>query len=192
MYASSGNRLPFLALSQYSDRMNDFPPVSQALSKQNIPHRVFRHEGQVTSLEQAAQERGQAPAQVVRSIVFRLTEGKFIMVLVAGPSQISWLALRTYLGQSRLTMATPEEVLMVTGYPIGAVAPIGIKQPLRVLIDESVFQQTEISMGSGERNVGIILQSADLRRALGEVEVGIFSGDSQKTAHSPGAPKLHR
>ena len=87
------------------------PPVSQALTDMGIPHRVFRHPGPVKSLEQAAAERGQLPEQIVRSIVFRLSADEFVMALMAGPQQIDWKALRRYLGEKRLTMASEEEVL---------------------------------------------------------------------------------
>lgn len=149
------------------------PPVSQVLTRLGIPRRVFWHAGQVTSLEQAASERGQAASQVTRSLLFRL-EDKFVMVLAAGPRQVSWPALRKYLGQSRLALATEAEVLAVTGYRIGAVSPLGLPAPLRILADENVFLPEEISLGSGEPNVGIIIQPAELRRALGEVEIGSF------------------
>jgi Cys-tRNA(Pro) deacylase len=146
-------------------------PVSLELQKLNIPHRVFTHPGKVSSLEQAARERGQRPEQVIRSILFRLSEDEYLMALVAGPAQISWKALRGYLGQSRLTMADPDEVLVVTGYPIGAVSPFGTARQLRVLVDPSVFVEDEISLGSGVRGTTVILKSEDLKRALGEVEV---------------------
>lgn len=151
--------------------MEDRPPVSIALEKLGIPHRVFHHTGQVMSLEQAAQERGQRPEQVVRSILFRIGEGEFIMALVAGPAQISWKKLRQHLGQSRLTMASENEVLEVTGYHIGTVSPFGLPRPLKVLIDPSVLQEEEISIGSGIRNTGIILKSADLQRGLNNSEI---------------------
>jgi Cys-tRNA(Pro) deacylase len=156
------------------DTYTDLPPVAAALTAQGIPHRVFRHAGPVRSLEQAAQERDQTPDQVIRSLLFRLGEDDFAMVLMAGPAQVDWRALRRYLGQSRLTTATEEEVLSVTGYPIGAVAPFGLPRPVRVLVDESVLAQDAVSLGSGVRGVAVILSTADLRRALGDVEVGVF------------------
>ncbi len=90
-------------------------PVSKALSALDIPHFEFEHPGPVLSLEQAAIERGQSPDQVVRSILFRLTEEEHFMVLIAGPDQIPWPSLRNYIGQSRMTLANPEEVLKITG-----------------------------------------------------------------------------
>jgi len=159
--------------------MIDQPPASRALSALGLPHTVFRHTGSVSSLEQAANQRGESPGQVIRSILFRLGEGNFIMVLMAGPSQISWPALRNYLGQSRLTMASETEVLEATGYRIGAVSPLGLPGPMRILADESVFIHEEISIGSGERGIAVILRSADLRKALSEVEVGRFAEKKQ-------------
>lgn len=153
------------------------PPVAAALAAQGIPHRVFRHAGPVNSLEQAAAERGQQPDQVVRSLLFRLGDDDFAMVLMAGPAQVSWRALRRYLGQSRLTTATEVEVLAVTGYERGAVAPFGLPRPVRVLVDQGVLAQSEVSMGSGMRGIAVILRTADLRRALGDAEIGNFCSD---------------
>ncbi len=145
--------------------------MTQHLDQLHIPYTFFRHPGPVHSLEQAAAERGQQPEQVVRSILFRLASDDFLLVLVAGPRQIDWKALRRTLNQSRLTMAKPEEVLTVTGYEIGAVSPFGLPQPIRTLVDESVLAQAEVSIGSGVRSTTVILKTTDLMQGLGDVEV---------------------
>lgn len=147
------------------------PPVALALAEMDVPHRVFRHQGPVTSLAQAARERGQLPAQVLRSILFRVGEDAYMMALVAGPDQISWRALRNHLGRSRLTMATPDEVLAVTGYAVGAVGPFGLRQPVPIVVDRSVLAQQEVSLGSGLRGVAVILSTKNLMDALGEVDI---------------------
>jgi Cys-tRNA(Pro)/Cys-tRNA(Cys) deacylase len=151
--------------------MVDQPPASIALEALGIPHSVFRHTGTVNSLEQAAQERGERPEQVVRSILFRLGEDQYLMALVAGPAQISWKKLRKHVGQSRLTMASEEEVLKVTGYRIGAVSPFGTVRPLRVLVDPGLLKEEEVSLGSGVRGVAVVLKSKDLMRGLSEAQV---------------------
>jgi Cys-tRNA(Pro)/Cys-tRNA(Cys) deacylase len=151
--------------------MKDSTPVTEALDAAGIPYRFFKHSGQVTSLEQAARERGQEPDQVVRSIVFRLAKNEFVMVLVAGPAQISWPALREYMGMSRLTTAEKSEVINATGYQVGAVSPLGLPKPMRILVDQSVVQEGEISIGSGERNTTVILKSKDLLDLLNPAEI---------------------
>src|SRR5512135_1274394 len=151
--------------------MDEIPPASIALQKLGIRHEVFRHPRTVTSLEQAARERGQSPEQVVRSIVFRLAEGYFVMVLVAGPAQISWKKLRQHLGQSRLTMASESELLQATGYRMGTVSPFGLPAPMRCLIDASVLRERQISIGAGVPSTGLIMSTADLRRAVADAEL---------------------
>ena len=149
----------------------DKPPASLALEKLNIPHEVFLHETPVLSFEQAASDRNQRPEQIVRSILFQIRPEEFVMVLVAGREQVDWKKLRQRVGRSRIRMATEEEVLEVTGYHIGTVSPFGLKKPVRVLIDSSVLKEEEISVGSGVRNMAIIMKSADLRETLGDAEI---------------------
>lgn len=149
------------------------PPVSIALEQLGVPHTIFRHDEArpVHSLEQAASDRGQRASQVVRSILFRVAEDEFIMALVAGPAQISWKTLRKHLGKSRVSMASEDEVLAVTGYRIGAVGPFGLLNQVKVLIDPSVMLEEEISIGSGMRNTAVILKSTDLHHALKNSEI---------------------
>jgi len=97
------------------------------------------------------------------------------MVLVAGARQVAWPTLRRYLGQSRLTTASEAEVPAATGYERGAVSPFGLPAPMRILVDEGVFDHEEVSIGSGERGVTVILRSEDLRRALSQAEIGEYA-----------------
>ncbi len=167
--------------------MIDKPPASLALDSLGIPHRVFFHPEAVTSFEQAASERGQRPEQIVRSILFQVRAGDYVMVLMAGRDQVDWRKLRAIVKRSRVRMATEEEVLEVTGYQIGTVSPFGVRSQarppeehrdhgefdrrVRVLMDASILREEEVSLGSGIRNAAVIMKSSDLRRALGEVEI---------------------
>ena len=147
------------------------PPASLALDALGIEHRVFIHDKPVSSFEEAASHRNQRPGQIVRSILFNIRPEEYLMVLVAGPDQIDWKKLRQFVKRSRVRMATEEEVLEVTGYRIGTVSPFGVKNQVQVLIDASVLKEAEVSIGSGVRNMAIIMQSAELRKALAESEV---------------------
>jgi len=153
------------------------PPASLALDALGIEHRVFLHEKPVSSFEEAAAHRNQRPGQIVRSILFQIRLDEYLMVLVAGPDQIDWKKLRQFVKRSRIRMATEAEVLEVTGYRIGTVSPFGLKNQARVLIDASVLNEEEVSVGSGVRNMAIIMKSVDLRKALAESEVLSLTGN---------------
>ncbi len=154
--------------------MEPATPVTAALDGLGVSYRLHLHPGPVRSLEQAASERGLTPDQIVRSLVFRLEGGDFVMVLMPGPGQVSWPKLRRHLGVTRLTTATADEVVTVTGYPSGAVSPYGLHRPVRLLADRRLVDQTTVSIGAGIRNAGVLLQTPDLLRTL-EPELGDFS-----------------
>jgi len=158
----------------------DKPPASIALEKLNIPHQVFKHETPVTSFEQAAADRSQRPEQIVRSILFQIRPDEFLMVLMAGRDQIDWRKLRQLVKRSRVRMATEDEVLEVTGYRVGTVSPFGLKKPVQILIDASVLKEEVVSIGSGVRNIAIILNSADLHQALAGTEIVSLGEDSEE------------
>ncbi|RPI85622.1 MAG: YbaK/EbsC family protein [Chloroflexi bacterium] len=149
-------------------------PVTEELDRKGTPYRVFRHSGELRSLEQAARERHQRPEQVVRSILFRLADDEFVMVLVGGPGRLSWQSLREYLKTSRMTMASEEEVLAVTGYQPGAVSPFGLPGPIRILLDRGLHAEEEVSLGSGVRGTAVIIKLDDLLEALAQYEEGNF------------------
>jgi prolyl-tRNA editing enzyme YbaK/EbsC (Cys-tRNA(Pro) deacylase) len=63
-------------------------------------------------------------------------------------------------------LATAAEVLRVTGYRIGTVSPIGVREPIQVLVDCGVLTETEVSIGAGAPYAGIILTSENLLQAV--------------------------
>lgn len=154
------------------------PPASLALDSLGIEHRLFVHGTAVSSFEEAASARNQRPEQVVRSILFQVRTGEYVMVLIAGPAQVNWKKLRDLVKRSRIRMATEEEVLEVTGYRVGTVSPFGVASQFEVMIDASVLKEDEVSIGSGVRNTAIIMKSEDLRRALKDAEVVALAEDS--------------
>jgi Cys-tRNA(Pro)/Cys-tRNA(Cys) deacylase len=149
------------------------PPTSPAiefLKNRAVDYHLFIHPGPISSLEQAARERGQAAGQVIRSILFRLRENEFFMVLVSGPRQVNWRQLRLHFNTNRLTLATPEEVLSVTGYRIGTVSPFGFSLNSPILVDQRVKNHAEISLGSGLPGIALIIRTDDLIRLIEPME----------------------
>jgi Cys-tRNA(Pro)/Cys-tRNA(Cys) deacylase len=147
--------------------------VTRALDSLGIPYQLHIHEKPLRSLQQAAQERGLEPTQILRSLLFRCEDEAYILVLMAGPRKVSWPKLRRHLGVSRITTATSEQVRDVTGYPPGAVSPFGLSSHIRILADRSILTHEQISLGAGIPNAGVILKLDDLLKVL-DLEMGDF------------------
>jgi Cys-tRNA(Pro)/Cys-tRNA(Cys) deacylase len=148
-------------------------PVTQALDSLGIAYTLHLHPQPLRSLEQAAAARGLTPLQIVRSLVFRVHGGDFVLLLMPGPDQVDWAKLRHYLGVSRITMANEQEVRDVTGFVPGAVSPFGLPAPLRLLADQTILSLDTLSLGAGVRNAGVVLRRAEMMAAL-EPELGDF------------------
>lgn len=157
--------------------MSTSTPVTKALDELGIPYELHLHERPVRSLEQAAEERGLAPTQIIRSLLFRLEGDTYVLVLMAGPGKASWPKLRRHLNVARMTTATAEEVRRVTGYEPGAVSPFGLPRSIRLLADRGVLAHETISLGAGIRNAGVILQRDEALRAL-KPEMGDFGEEA--------------
>ncbi|RME33536.1 MAG: hypothetical protein D6786_07395 [Gammaproteobacteria bacterium] len=128
----------------------------------------------IRSLEDLMTSRGMTPAQIVRSLLFRAGSGGFILLAAPATARVDWAALRRALGERRLTMATPEQVLEVTGYPVGAVPPLALPESVTVLADESIFTPERVVIGSGLLGWAIELAGAGLDRALAGTRRGRF------------------
>jgi Cys-tRNA(Pro)/Cys-tRNA(Cys) deacylase len=153
-------------------------PALTAAEALGVTHRVIRH-GPVRSLTEAAQARGVAPADVVKTMVVRRGEGDFLFVLVPGDRAISWPKLRRVLGVSRLSMPDAEVARQATGYERGTITPLGSARPWPVVADERM-RGREITLGAGEHGVALAVNADEVLGALDATLADI--SDSEPTA----------
>lgn len=153
-------------------------PALTAAEALGVTHRVIRH-GPVRSLTEAAQARGVAPADVVKTMVVRRGEGDFLFVLVPGDRAISWPKLRRVLGVSRLSMPDAEVARQATGYERGTITPLGSARPWPVVADERM-RGREITLGAGEHGTALAVNADEVLGALDATLADI--SDSEPTA----------
>ena len=135
-----------------------------AASELGLRHDVVRH-GPVRSLEEAAAARGVSPAQVVKTLVVRITDEDYRFVLVPGDREIAWPKLRAQVGVSRLSMPSADVALEVTGYARGTITPLGSSRDWPVVADAAM--NGSVSIGGGEHGVALTVDAAALVSALG-------------------------
>jgi prolyl-tRNA editing enzyme YbaK/EbsC (Cys-tRNA(Pro) deacylase) len=109
------------------------------------------------------------PEAILKSLVF-LVRGEPWLVIAAGEDRVRYRALAAAWGvtRRRVRLASPEEALAVTGYPVGAMPPFGHRRPLPTLIDARVARTSgTIYAGGGTRAALLELQIEELRRVTG-------------------------
>jgi Cys-tRNA(Pro)/Cys-tRNA(Cys) deacylase len=124
---------------------------------------VRRH-GRVSSLAEAAAARGVHPGSLIKTLVVRVSDEDFRLVLVPGGRKIAWPRLRALWGVNRTSMPDAEVALAVTGYPRGTITPLGARGDLPVTADHRV--SGTVSIGGGAHGVGLTVDAGDLLTAL--------------------------
>lgn len=103
---------------------------------------------------------------LIKSIVIRRADDDYVFVLVPGDRAIEWPKLRSELGVSRLSLPSADEAFKVTGYVRGTITPFGSLRPWPVVMDSSLMEMDEVTIGGGGAGLGIHLHPNDLVAAL--------------------------
>ena len=118
----------------------------------------FKSEIKVIELEQTARTANDAANSLntevgsnVKSLLFR-NEGNFFLCLVSGDKRCSLNKLKKIFNSKDLSMASPDEVKDQTGYTIGGVSPVGHKNKLEILVDESLNRFKNLYAAAGHPN----------------------------------------
>ena len=94
------------------------------------------------------------PWELLKTIIYN-SDGDFVAVLMRGDREINEAKLSKVLGSSALELATPEEILEVTGGPLGFSGPVGLKG-VRVIADNSVSGMSNMVTGANEADAHFV------------------------------------
>jgi prolyl-tRNA editing enzyme YbaK/EbsC (Cys-tRNA(Pro) deacylase) len=111
------------------------------LTQQVIPAKLVYPGVPTPTVPDAANALGVKPAQIIKSLVF-LCDGVPHLIVAAGEARISYKKVADQLGLSRrkVKMASPEQALDISGFPVGAMPPFGHKERLRTFVDADSLQ----------------------------------------------------
>lgn len=131
-----------------------------------VAYRVLPHSEPVFTVEAAAQQRGVRQEEMVKSILLRDRRGRYVMACVTGDAQLDPKAVRDVLPEEwkRLSFATRDEILEVTGYVQGAVAPLDLPEDVPVVFDAAIGRCEWVNISSGDPMAGLELRPLDLIR----------------------------
>jgi len=139
----------------------------RALDEKGIPYRLLTHAHKATNVEEAAAERGVPVCQIVKSLLVRRPDKGHVLALVRGDRRLSLRKLARIVGVKTLDMAPPADVPRITGYRIGAVAPLGLRrEDVPVFVDHHIMEEPRVSISAGRHDVGLELSTEDLVRAV--------------------------
>ncbi|MBK6328872.1 MAG: YbaK/EbsC family protein [Chloroflexi bacterium] len=142
--------------------------LSRFILEQGIQAEILPLAAETPTVAAAAAVMGVSPDQIIKSVLF-LADGAPVLVVTNGLARIAWKRLADYLGvpRRRLKTAVADQVLALTGYPVGAVPPFGHLTSWRTVVDTAVYDQSIVYGGGGETHALMRLTTAELRRVVG-------------------------
>lgn len=147
--------------------IKDAADLARFIDEQGITAELIHLPDETPTVEAAAAAVQAHPDQIGKSILF-LVDGNPQLIIANGLNRIDYKKLADYLGLSRrrVKMAKAEEVVAITGYPVGTVPPFGHHKVLPTIIEAHVMEQSDFYAGGGEINALIRLTTAELQRVI--------------------------
>ncbi|HQB39329.1 MAG TPA: proline--tRNA ligase [Deltaproteobacteria bacterium] len=100
--------------------------------------------------------------RTIKTMVYSSGTGEFVMALLRGDHELNEIKLKNCMGWEEIVMATEEEILQVTGSPVGFLGPMDIKARVPVIADLIVQTMYNSVIGANEKDMHLI--NANLER----------------------------
>lgn len=117
------------------------------------------------TVAQAAEAHGVAPAQIAKTLSLRIGE-QALLVVTSGTTRLDNRKAKAVLG-GKPRMLTAEEVVAMTGHPVGGVCPFGLPGALPVYCDVSLQAFAEVVPAAGSINSALKITPGRLAELTG-------------------------
>ncbi len=114
-----------------------------------------------STVAKAAESLGVTSGEIAKSLLFKVKDD-FAMILMAGDKRLDNRKFKNIFN-AKAKMPEAEEVVAVTGHPVGGVCPFGLKQPISIYLDYSLQAYTRVFPAAGAPNAAVKLSVDELR-----------------------------
>jgi len=138
--------------------------VTRMLDAHNIHYHVHQLPLEKLSAAEVAAILELPPEFVFKTIVVtRLNQGKDILAVVPGPSEVDLKSLAKVVGEKKVKLATEHQAEEKTGLQVGGISPLAlINRGFQVVLDASAQNHTHIFISGGQRGLEISLSPQDI------------------------------
>ena len=121
---------------------------------------------------EAAASLGIQVGQIASSLVFKLPDGRPLLVITSGRHRVDTKLVAQNLGVDELTRADADYVKENSGYSVGGVAPIGwLQEPAITLIDKALADYESIWAAAGHPHAVFPTSFVELQTASNATEM---------------------
>lgn len=141
--------------------------VRDFFATHNIDIPIIEVETSTATVALAAEAFNVEPGRIAKTLAFRLADGRAILVVASGDARISHGKFKAVFGKGKLLGA--EDVVALTGHPIGGVCPFGLATDLPIYLDTSLQTYDAVLPAAGSVNSAVRISIQELARlTMGE------------------------
>ncbi|MFB3889240.1 MAG: aminoacyl-tRNA deacylase [Candidatus Bathyarchaeia archaeon] len=146
-------------MDDYGEKLRRF------MEENHVTAEHIHFQGSVHTVEDACREANAEPDDFIKTICVITGDGKVIGAIVLGSDRVSSERIAKALRIGRPRIATPNEALDKTGYPVGGTPPFGYEASF--LIDPKVMEKKVVYAGGGSPNALVRIAPAEVWRVNG-------------------------
>lgn len=136
--------------------------VKEYLSKFDIADRIKEFDVSSVTVELAAQALCCEPCRIAKTLSF-LVDGHAILIVTAGDVKIDNQKFKAQF-KTKAKFLTPDDAKNLTGHAVGGICPFGIREDVRVYLDESLKRFSTVFPACGSSNSAIEMTIDELEK----------------------------
>ncbi len=140
--------------------------VRKYLEQFGAADRIHEFEESSATVELAAKALGTAPERIAKSISLYSNDGGCILIVCAGDVKIDNKKFKECFG-CKPKMLSADDVLPMTGHPVGGVCPFDVNNGVKVYLDESLRRFDTVYPAAGSASSAVELTCDELFRFSG-------------------------
>lgn len=142
-----------------------FTIAKKHLEKFGLADRIQEFEVSSATVELAAQAVGCEPARIAKTLSFRV-EDQAVLIVAAGDAKVDNARYKNQF-HTKAKMLGLEEVTDLIGHSVGGVCPFGVKEGVRVFLDESLKRFDTVYPACGSASSAVRLSIPELEQCSG-------------------------
>ncbi|MGQ9501057.1 MAG: aminoacyl-tRNA deacylase [Anaerolineae bacterium] len=139
--------------------------VLRLLDAYGIPYQLFTFSPDIHSATGVAQALGLPPHQVYKTLVVLRTQGRPLLVMIAGDRELDLKRVAAAVNDKKVRMATQREAETLTGLQVGGISALALLgRPFDIFLDRPALALQHIVVSAGKRGMNVQLAVDDLLR----------------------------
>ena len=142
--------------------------VREFFATRNLDMPIIEFEVSTATVALAAEAHGVEAGRIAKTLAFRLKDNQVLLLVARGDARIDHQKFKSVFGKGK--MLGLDEVVELTGHPVGGVCPFGLLQPLPIYLDQSLQDFDELIPAAGSTTSAVRISPA----LMAEVTAGVW------------------